>query len=91
MGGRYNRRYHSGPSSHGSIPRSIFVRLSVSHTLDLYASDISRKKMVHTNIMATLNFAPDSFSDIAQHSHESASTIVDIDGYPSRPGSTFVG
>jgi dihydroneopterin aldolase/2-amino-4-hydroxy-6-hydroxymethyldihydropteridine diphosphokinase/dihydropteroate synthase len=71
-----------------------------------YASDISsRKKMkgtVHTNVMATLNVTPDSFSDGAQHNTLPASiayvresiaagaTIVDIGGFSSRPGSTFV-
>ena len=71
-----------------------------------YASDIpSRKKMkgmVHTNVMATLNVTPDSFSDGSLHNTLPASiayvqesvaagaTIVDIGGYSSRPGSSFV-
>ena len=71
-----------------------------------YASDISSRKkmkgMVQTNVMATLNVTPDSFSDGALHNTLPASiayvrasigagaTIVDIGGYSSRPGSTFV-
>ena len=71
-----------------------------------YASDISSRKkmkgMVHTNVMATLNVTPDSFSDGSLHNTLPASiayvqesiaagaTIVDIGGYSSRPGSTFV-
>ena len=71
-----------------------------------YAPSISsRKKMkalVHTNIMATLNVTPDSFSDGSLHntlpttiayvqaSIAAGATIVDIGGYSSRPGSTFV-
>ena len=71
-----------------------------------YALDISlRKKMkgtVHTNVMATLNVTPDSFSDGSLHntlpatiayvreSIAAGATIVDIGGYSSRPGSTFV-
>lgn len=71
-----------------------------------YASDISSRKkmkgMVHTNVMATLNVTPDSFSDGALHntlpatiayvreSITAGATIVDIGGYSSRPGSTFV-
>ena len=73
-----------------------------------YASDISSRKkmmmkgMVHTNVMATLNVTPDSFSDGSLHNslpatigyvYESiaaGATIVDIGGYSSRPGSTFV-
>jgi len=57
---------------------------------------------VHTNVMATLNVTPDSFSDGSLHNTLPASiayvqesiavgaTIVDIGGYSSRPGSTFV-
>ena len=71
-----------------------------------YASDIpSRKKMkgmVHTNVMATLNVTPDSFSDgslhntlpatiaYVQESIAAGAAIVDVGGFSSRPGSTFV-
>jgi len=71
-----------------------------------YASDISsRKRMkgkVHTNVMATLNVTPDSFSDGAlrnalpaaiayvRESIGAGATMIDIGGYSSRPGATFV-
>jgi dihydroneopterin aldolase / 2-amino-4-hydroxy-6-hydroxymethyldihydropteridine diphosphokinase / dihydropteroate synthase len=60
------------------------------------------KGMAHTNVMATLNVTSDSFSDDSLHNTLPASiayvqesiaagaTIVDIGGYSSRPGSTFV-
>jgi dihydroneopterin aldolase/2-amino-4-hydroxy-6-hydroxymethyldihydropteridine diphosphokinase/dihydropteroate synthase len=71
-----------------------------------YASDISSRKkmkgMVHTNVMATLNVTPDSFSDGAlrntlpaaiayvRKSIAAGATIVDVGGYSTRPGATFV-
>ena len=73
-----------------------------------YVSNIpSRKKMrgkalIHTNVMATLNVTPDSFSDGSLHntvptaiayvkeSVAAGATIVDVGGFSSRPGSTFV-
>lgn len=71
-----------------------------------YPSDISsRKRMkekMQTNVMATLNVTPDSFSDGAlrtalpaaiayiQESIMAGATIVDVGGYSSRPGAVFV-
>lgn len=72
------------PSSHDSIPPVIWALGSQSF------------------IMATLNTTPDSFSDggdhtdwdsilgYAQHAVKCGSSIIDIGGYSTRPGSSFV-
>ena len=94
------------PISSWDCPYSKIDPVPTTLTHWTYASDISsRKRMkgkVHTNVMATLNVTPDSFSDGAlrntlpaaiayvRESISAGATMVDIGGYSSRPRATFV-
>jgi dihydroneopterin aldolase / 2-amino-4-hydroxy-6-hydroxymethyldihydropteridine diphosphokinase / dihydropteroate synthase len=94
------------PVSSWDCPYSKIDPVPATLTHWTYASNISlRKKMkgkVHTNVMATLNVTPDSFSDgglrnalpaaitYIQESVAAGATIVDVGGFSSRPGAAFV-
>ena len=94
------------PVSSWDCPYSKIDPVPATLTHWTYAPDISsRKRMkgkMHTNVMATLNVTPDSFSDGAlrntlpaaiayvRESIAAGATIVDIGGYSTRPGATFV-
>jgi dihydroneopterin aldolase / 2-amino-4-hydroxy-6-hydroxymethyldihydropteridine diphosphokinase / dihydropteroate synthase len=94
------------PVSSWECPYSKIDPVPATLTHWTYASDISsRKKLkgqVHTNVMATLNVTPDSFSDGAlrntlpaaiayvRESIAAGATMVDVGGCSTRPGATFV-
>lgn len=94
------------PISSWECPYSKIDPVPATLTHWTYPSDISSrrrmKEKVHTNVMATLNVTPDSFSDGAlrtalpaaiayvQESIMAGAAVVDMGGYSSRPGTTFV-
>ena len=94
------------PVSSWDCPYSKIDPVPATLTHWTYAPDISsRKKLrgeVHTNVMATLNVTPDSFSDGALHntlptsiayvreSIAAGATMVDVGGCSTRPGAPFV-
>ncbi|KAF8803378.1 Dihydropteroate synthase-like protein [Phlegmacium glaucopus] len=94
------------PISSWDCPYSKIDPVPATLTHWTYPSDMSSRSRtrgtVHTNVMATLNVTPDSFSDGAlrttlpaaiayiQESIAAGATIVDVGGYSSRPGTTFV-
>lgn len=86
-----------------SHPESIQVPPTLSYWIHPYRTFSTRTPRRKTHVMAIINTTPDSFSDGSQyntvptaltHASESVAagaSVLDIGGYSTRPGATFVG